>query len=111
MSVEASAKPAADRRDAKAVLADIIKELAAETPSNAHSIEIYANGAAASDVWNRANQLHQLSLIGVMASDSAMCVKEPHAAFQALFEVMAQLADEVRGRIDIVSDAADRAIR
>lgn len=57
---------------------------------------------------DKANQLHQLAKIGIAATESDTTLAHPDAAFSALFEVMARLADEVRDELDRIEDAKDK---
>ncbi|MGX0975313.1 hypothetical protein ACSSVY_001015 [Roseovarius sp. MBR-51] len=54
---------------------------------------------------DKANQLHQLAKIGIAATESGVALAHPDAAFSALFEVMARLADEVREELDQIEGA------
>jgi hypothetical protein len=60
------------------------------------------------DLINKANQIYQLARIGYLAEESVpdIGITHPEAAFCGLFEVMARLADEIRGELDEIADVS-----
>lgn len=74
-------------------------------PYTAKATFVGSSPDAVDRLIDTANQVYQLSRIGYLATESQENgMIDPEAAFCGLFEVMARLADELRGQLDEIDD-------